>query len=87
VSYLAGPDWALSHHFAIGVDPEGQCWPVQPPPATWQSQDLDYVWGHACADPEQAAREVAATYGEVWPVGFDVRSGSWSIVEKWHWLA
>ncbi len=81
VSYLAS-NWMMSHHFAVGIDPAGGVWPVQPPPAKWQPQELEYVWGYACKSVEHAAREVAATYG-VRVVAFDVRDARWRVVTPW----
>lgn len=87
VSYLSGPDWALSHHFAAGVDPQGGIWPVQPPPAEWQDPDGLYVWGHPCESFEQAAIEVADSYSDerrvIRPVAFDVRDPHWQTIEPW----
>lgn len=83
VSYLS-KNFTLSHHFAVGIDPGGGVWPVQPPPASWQPAEIPYVWSYACKNILHAAREVSATYGEeASVVAYDVRDTAWHSVQAW----
>ena len=86
VSYLADP-FALSHHVCIVQHPTGELQAIQPPPSAAQDPATNPLIERYFKTYEQAAVEVASWYPDAKRVqGYDVRSASWGVVEKWKWL-
>ena len=85
VSYLAAP-FQMSHHVCIVVHPTGELQAIQPPPSDAQDPNTDPIVDRYFKTYRQAACEIASWYGAR-VQGFDVRSASWGVVEKWRWLS